>query len=72
MKAIIKTGLGIIEQEVILFSTAFNLIPSNPNTEELNQCGCPFIITARGEVYISNDTPNYCDGENRVEKFVES
>lgn len=70
MKAIINTGLGRLNKEVTSINDIFNLLPQKPSVTELNNSGLQFIITATGKVYISSDTPGYCDGENRVHKFI--
>ncbi len=73
MKALVynSTSGKIEEIKVKGVWNSFGEIKEPLNYNYLNNFKSKFIITAKREVYASNDTPGYCDGERRVIEFKE-
>lgn len=72
MKALFYNGItGKKEaKEVLSVSNPFGELKDVSSPDYLNAFNGRFIITAAGKVYQSDDTPGYCDYEERVIEFI--
>ncbi|MDV3950517.1 hypothetical protein CMT75_18545 [Elizabethkingia anophelis] len=71
MKAVIYNSVSGMAEEIEVRGVwnKFGEVKEPNNPDYLNNFETKFIITAKREVYASDDTPGYCDGESRVIRF---